>query len=43
MIGRTDQNRSVIFENSGDVRPGDYVQVKIMRAGSVTLLGELVK
>ncbi len=43
MIGSTDQNRSVVFENSGKIKPGDYVKVKITDAGSVTLLGELIK
>lgn len=41
MMGRTEQNRMVIFENNGTIRPGDYVQVKIGRADGVTLFGEI--
>ncbi len=41
MMGRTSGNKVVVFEAS-DVRPGDYVQVKITRATSATLIGNLV-
>jgi len=40
MMGRTSGNKVVVFEAS-DVRPGDYVQVKITRATSATLIGNL--
>ncbi len=41
MMGRTSGNKVVVFEAS-DARPGDYVQVKITRATSATLIGNLV-
>lgn len=41
MMGRTSGNKVVVFQAS-DVLPGDYVQVKITRATSATLIGNLV-
>ena len=40
MMGRTSGNKVVVFQASG-VQPGDYVQVKIVRATSATLIGNL--
>ena len=40
MMGRTSGNKVVVFQAS-DVQPGDYVQVKITRATSATLIGNL--
>ena len=40
MMGRTSGNKVVVFQAS-DVKPGDYVQVKITRATSATLIGNL--
>ncbi len=42
MIGRTDQNRMVIFSRQDGVKEGDYVHVKISRADGVSLFGEIV-
>ncbi len=41
MMGRTSENKVVVFQGS-EVRPGDYVQVKIVRATSATLIGNLI-
>ncbi len=41
MMGRTSGNKVVVFQAS-DVRPGEYVQVKVTRATSATLIGNLV-
>jgi len=41
MMGRTSGNKVVVFQAS-DVHPGDYVQVKITRATSATLIGDLI-
>lgn len=41
MMGRTSGNKVVVFEAT-DVRPGDYVKVKITRATSATLIGNLI-
>jgi tRNA-2-methylthio-N6-dimethylallyladenosine synthase len=40
MMGRTTGNKVVVFQNEG-VKPGEYVDVKILRATSATLLGEI--
>jgi tRNA-2-methylthio-N6-dimethylallyladenosine synthase len=40
MMGRTSGNKVVVFQ-AVDVRPGDYVNVKIVRATSATLIGEI--
>ncbi len=42
LMGRTEQNRMVIFSGNGRVKPGDYVMVKIVRAEGVSLFGELI-
>ena len=42
LFGRTEQNKVVVFDR-GDVRPGQYVKVKITGASSATLQGELVE
>lgn len=42
MMGRTDQNRIVIFKKEGDISEGDYVNVLITHADGVTLFGEIV-
>jgi tRNA-2-methylthio-N6-dimethylallyladenosine synthase len=39
--GRTDQNKVVIFEK-GDLKKGDYVNVKIERCTAGTLFGEII-
>lgn len=41
LFGRTEQNKVVVFDR-GEVRPGQYVKVKITGASSATLQGELV-
>jgi tRNA-2-methylthio-N6-dimethylallyladenosine synthase len=40
MMGRTSGNKVVVFQ-ADSVKPGDYVDVRIVRATSATLLGEL--
>jgi len=40
--GRTDGNKVVIFPKSNSVKVGDYVTIKINRATSGTLFGEIV-
>lgn len=40
MSGRTDTNKTVIF-TAGSLRPGELVKVRIKRASSATLFGEL--
>lgn len=40
--GRTVHNRIVIFDKKDDLKTGDYVNVKIVRAEGVTLFGEIV-
>lgn len=41
MFGRTSQNKVVVFPR-GEVEEGDFVKVKVNKATSATLLGELV-
>lgn len=41
MFGRTSQNKVVVFPR-GEVKEGDFVRVKVNKATSATLLGELV-
>ncbi len=40
--GRTDGNKVAIFPYDGTMRPGDLIQVRIVRATSATLFGELL-
>ncbi len=41
--GRTDQNKIAIFHNSdGSAKPGDFVDIRILRSTSATLFGEKV-
>ena len=42
LAGRTDSNKVVVFPFSEDVKEGDYVKVKINRATSGTLFGDLI-
>jgi len=42
LFGRTDQNKVVVFEK-GNLKPGDYVNVKIHSCTSGTLLGTVIK
>ncbi len=42
LYGRTEQNRTVVFDK-GDIKPGDFVMVKIIDASSATLIGEVKK
>jgi tRNA-2-methylthio-N6-dimethylallyladenosine synthase len=42
-MGRTSQNKVVVFpKETGNNKPGDYVQVKVTDCTQATLLGELV-
>lgn len=40
-FGRTSQNKVVVFPK-GDTKPGDFVKVRILDAGSATLRGKLI-
>ena len=40
--GRNSQNKVVIFPKKGDLKPGDYVHVKIEDFSSATLFGSIV-
>jgi tRNA-2-methylthio-N6-dimethylallyladenosine synthase len=40
-MGRTETNRTVVFPSNGEAR-GEYVDVKIERANSATLMGKRV-
>ncbi len=40
--GRNSQNKMIVFPKKGDLKPGEYVFVKVHNANSATLLGELV-
>lgn len=42
-MGRTDTNKVVIFPKVDGVKPGDYVIVRIKRATSATLFGDIIK
>ncbi len=42
-MGRTDTNKVVIFPKLEGVKPGDYVIVRINKANSATLFGDIVK
>ncbi len=41
LSGRTSQNKVVVFP-AKEIKPGDYVRVKVKRCTSATLIGELV-
>lgn len=40
--GRNSQNKMIVFPKKGNLKPGDYVQVKVNDATSATLRGEIV-
>ena len=40
--GRNDQNNVVVFPKMDDLKPGDYVHVKIREATHATLIGDIV-
>lgn len=42
LAGRTDTNKICIIPRKDDLKTGDYVKVKIVRATSATLFGEIV-
>ncbi len=43
LSGRTSKNNYVVFPKEEKIKPGDYVTVKINKATSATLIGEVVK
>ncbi len=43
LSGRTSENNYVVFPKVEGIKPGDYVNVKINKATSATLIGEVVK
>lgn len=42
LMGRTEQNRIVIFDNQNNLKPGTFVNVKITKAEGVSLFGKIV-
>jgi tRNA-2-methylthio-N6-dimethylallyladenosine synthase len=42
LSGRTDTNKVTIIPAQSDIKPGDYVRVKINKATSATLFGEYI-
>ncbi|HZW39524.1 MAG TPA: tRNA (N6-isopentenyl adenosine(37)-C2)-methylthiotransferase MiaB [Ignavibacteriaceae bacterium] len=40
--GRTDSNKVVVIKKTSDIKEGDYVKVKITKATSATLFGDLL-
>jgi tRNA-2-methylthio-N6-dimethylallyladenosine synthase len=42
LSGRTDSNKVAIFPSATNIKPGDYVKVKINRATQATLFGDFV-
>lgn len=40
--GRNSQNKVIIFPKIGEVKPGDYVWVRVLEVTKATLIGELV-
>lgn len=43
LAGRTDTNKVVIFPANPDIKQGDYVNIKISRATSATLFGDVTE
>ena len=43
LAGRTDTNKVVIFPLNDEIKKGDYVKVKINRATSATLFGDIIE
>ncbi|KUG24697.1 trna-i(6)a37 methylthiotransferase [hydrocarbon metagenome] len=43
MAGKTDTNKVVIFPANDEIKTGDYVKVKINRATSATLFGDVME
>jgi tRNA-2-methylthio-N6-dimethylallyladenosine synthase len=41
-MGRNSQNKVVVFPKEGDLKPGDYVFVKVNDCTQGTLLGTLI-
>ena len=42
LFGRNSQNKVVVFDR-GDLKPGEYTMVRIVRCTSATLIGEVVE
>ncbi len=43
LAGRTDSNKVVVFPSEDDIKEGDYIKVKIKRATSGTLFGDVIE
>jgi tRNA-2-methylthio-N6-dimethylallyladenosine synthase len=43
LSGRTDSNKVVVFPNTGNLKEGDYIKVKITRATSGTLFSDIAE
>lgn len=41
--GRNSQNKMIVFNSDPDIKPGDYVKVRVLDSTSATLIGELLK
>ena len=42
LCGRNDQNKMIVFPKADGLKPGDYVEVKVERCTSATLIGKIV-
>lgn len=42
LCGRNSQNKMIVFPKVAGIKPGDYVQVKVDRCTSATLIGEMI-
>lgn len=42
LMGRTDTNKVVVFPNQDGIKPGEYISVKISKATSGTLFGDVI-
>ncbi len=42
LFGRNSQNKVIVFDR-GDIKPGQYVNVKVVRCTAATLIGEVAK
>jgi tRNA-2-methylthio-N6-dimethylallyladenosine synthase len=41
-FGRNSQNKGLVFEKQGELKPGDYVMIKVTDCTSGTLIGEIM-
>jgi tRNA-2-methylthio-N6-dimethylallyladenosine synthase len=41
-FSRNSQNKGIVFDKKGNLKPGDYAYVKVTSCTSGTLIGELI-